>query len=377
MGLTEAARQIYGLPGGDKSQLGTWYDHYYQRPGFSADARKRQVESELRAMKRREASQPYSPAAEPNRLSYMDPHGERYSGKSGKDADRTTRGLAALFSDGLGPDDPGVIERFYQQNPQIQAGMQIDEVTGLPRNQLTSSAPGSYQMAQQAAQERRGLYTEAHMRDPGNWSTEDIAKLQREMVKSGVLTERFHLGVFDNTTQAAYRGLLEMANANGGKTKGEMLAQLKATDPGDLMDQYRRPEFQKPDRAELVDGIETAFQQRLGRRPNVEERRELAQHYMQELRREFRLEVEPEARNQFAAGTVNPAQAVLGMEPETVPVRQVNPEARFSRYFDRLYKDETREAERREEQAEASVTAMQAFDQLRSMMGAGGVQQLG
>lgn len=357
MGLSEGVRRIYGQPGYGQTQLGSWYQQYYRRPGIDVDEKRRI------AIERA------------NRWTLPDPSRVQ-SGRGVSKAGRTTttRGLAALFSDDKGPNDPRLLNQIQQQ---YGAALQTDPTTGLPQYLMTSSGPGTYQMAQQRAQEERGLYTEVHMKDPGNWPPSEIARIQRQLVKAGLLTTKFHLGVFDPATQEAYAGLLSMANDNGGKTKNEMLEQLVSTNPDDLLSLYRKPQFIKPDREALVEDIESVFQDRLGREPTADERRHLANHYMKQAQREFRLETEPQAFNEFIGGTFNEAQAVLGMTPEQRAVREIDPGKRFASYFRKRYRNEELEIKRRERQHGEQRTAQAAFDELRTMMGAGGVQQLG
>lgn len=358
MALTEGARAVYGVPASNALTYGSWYG-YYARPDRRAADRRARVQRQAAKL---------TQLPDPGMINTTGRGGAtRVSGAQRAGRMTTTRGIQ-----GLSPE-------FQAQVRGAQQSGMLDE--DLMPTQIaygnTSSAPGLYQMDQARRQERDGLYNEIHMRDPGNWPTEEIARLQRQMVKAGILASKFHLGVFDNATASAYEGLLSMANSNGGKTKNEMLSQLIATNPDDLMSQYRKPEFVAPDRAALVEDVESVFEQRLGRTPTADERRHLAQHYMQEFRREYRLETLPTARNQFIGGAFNEAQQQLGLTPEEATVTNVDPSARFASYFRQRYKDEEAEIKRRAEQREAGATATQAFEQLRGMMGAGGVQQLG
>lgn len=363
MGLSEGARAIYGVPlKGAEASLGSWYDHFYGS-SRSVNARRQAVQSAV-------ARQTALP--DPGMVNTTGRGGATRVGRA-RPARRgtTTRGQGAL--DASNP----AFQAALQQRQAIVAQSGIDPQTGLPNYYQNAAAPGIYQEQQALRQEAQGLYTEAHMRDPGNWSPESISQLQRELVKAGIITSRFHMGVFDKATQEGYATLLSLANENGGKTKNEMLAQLVATNPDDLMSMYRKPKFVAPDRNALVEDVEQVFQQRLGRTPTSEERKHLIQQYQREFRREFQLETLPTARGEFIGGAFNEAQQQLGLAPELPTVQDVDPGARFASYFRKRYRNEENEIQRRDDRAEQGQTAMKAFDELRSMMGAGGVQQLG
>lgn len=365
MGLEEAARRIYGVPT-QYQPTADWVSRQYGTKPWQAYE---QQAAKIRSDKK-DQSAALSAARQPTRTITK----ARKAGRKGL----TTRS-------GFSPQE----QSFWYQTGVSQGfgGGQLPD--GTPAYMATSSAPGSYQMAQQARQESEGLYQQAHVMDPGNWSTEALSKLQRQLVQAGLLTDRFRLGVFDSQTKNAYEELLSLANSNGGKTKGEMLSQLVATAPDDLADYYRKPAFVEPDRKMLVEDIESVFEQRLGRAPTAEERKHLADHYARQFRKEYQLETLPTAWNQFAdsagdaisgaditlAGGRGAAMAQQGLGQRNV--RDVDPGQRFASYFRKRYRNEENERRLREEQEELQVTAAQGFEQLRSMMAAGGVQQLG
>lgn len=363
MGLSEGVRRIYGLPSGDQSQLGSWYQHYY-RPFGSRTAD--QMQREIQAQVERTTGLP-----DPGGFDTPSIAGAQSLGAPGRLQRKgtTTRGAQAL--DRSNPAFMAALQA--QQLRQEQSG--YDPLTGLPNYYQNASAPGSYQQ-QQAARQEQGLYTKAHVGNPGSWSPDQISKLQRKLVKAGLLTNRFHLGVYDNETRTAYDSLLSMANNNGAKTESQMLEQLQATQPEDLASLYRAPAFAKPDRAALIDDIELAFEQRLGRAPTSGERKELAEYYTRQFKREYRLETLPQDKGAFLQAGATPAEEQLGMTPELPSVQEVDPGKRFAQYFRKRYRNEEDELKRREERKGQQVTATQGFEQLRAMMAGGGVQQL-
>ena len=261
--------------------------------------------------------------------------------------------------------------------------------SGLPTSPAALSDAATYQMQQAERQDAFGLYTEEHARAPGDWSPSALRKLQTKLVEAGILQSKFHLGTFDAPTQQAYSDLLAMANDNGGKTKDEMLRQLISTAPDDLASFFRKPQFIRPDRDALVNDIEAVFKQRLGRAPTSSERKDLADFYAAQYRREYRLETVPQAQEAFvgqAANSLTGAELTLaggdpyaaaGFSGQPREAQEVDPGAAVAREFSKRFKNEENMLARREEQDEMSVTATNAFGQLRSMMAGGGVQQLG
>jgi hypothetical protein len=228
-------------------------------------------------------------------------------------------------------------------------------------------------------------YFEGEQFDPGGWTTERIAKLQRDLVTSNLLTESFSFGVWDQTSAAAYAQLLGASNMSG-MDWADQLKQFKEVSPEETYQAFRVPKILLPDMDNVKLSVEEEFARQLGRDPTDNERGDMADWLMGrfEAQREQAIDIEREAwEGGYAEGQpegagMTPAQMVLqGEDAEgesgdigyTRPVNQIDPASEFQRRFRKRYRQERRVGEAREQSAEDLPTMQGGFDMLRSMIG--------
>lgn len=88
--------------------------------------------------------------------------------------------------------------------------------------------PQQYKKQEQVAPR----YYSPNLDAPAAWSSEKIASLQQDLVKAGLLKARsFRLGVYDDSTRDAYRGILEHANRAGNDAAESMKSFMASPAP--------------------------------------------------------------------------------------------------------------------------------------------------
>lgn len=153
---------------------------------------------------------------------------------------------------------------------------------------------------------------------PAAWSPEKVASLQREMEAAGLIPAgtQYRLGVWDDTSRAAYRDLLGYANATGLIVPQALRRYAMGQQAAKPADPYLRPD---PDA--IRQDIRTVFRSKLGREVDEGELLTLVNEYL--------------AVDRQAYDTV---QTAISSGQQTV--QQVDPAARFNEQFERRYKPE-------------------------------------
>lgn len=216
-------------------------------------------------------------------------------------------------------------------------------------------------------------YMEGDEYRPAGWSVERIARLQRRMVKAGLMTSAFALGVWDQTSSDAYSYLLALSNQVGKEATG-LLRRFEAN-PLYEAPEFQAPAFLKPDKAALASSVEDAFEALFKREPTAREVAEYAKFLTQQYRKIYRREVE-DARYAYELETMTGAERSLAVEDDSLPApppmevaSAVDPGARLEERLEDDYEDELDLLARRETGARNVASLSDSFDKLLSQIG--------
>jgi hypothetical protein len=223
-------------------------------------------------------------------------------------------------------------------------------------------------------------YFEGEQFDPGGWTTERIAKLQRDLVTAGLLTESFSMGVWDGASISAYYNLLAASNVSG-QEWGDQLKEFKTMTPEETYEAFRVPKILLPDMDEIKVGVEEHFAQKLGREPTDGEMQELAKRIMGRYRDAREQDIDL-ARQEWEEAdrdsNMTDAERQLFGDPGDAFGSEVgahdvghdiNPVAEFQRTFKRRYEDEMDIVADRKQGLENTMGLQEGFARLRAMIG--------
>lgn len=219
---------------------------------------------------------------------------------------------------------------------------------------------GQEARAERAAVERAGgvwqpkpqeIYYEGdERRIPSSFAVEDIATLQTQMARVGLLGKKFRMGVWDKPSRSAFYELLSYANQEGLEW-GDALFQYAQGEARDRERVYTREAFLPADPETYREAVREMFQRTLKRDPTDAEFAE----YEDRLRRadERSFDVEQDAAASQYDAQVQGLDEAPPLEGET----QVNPMSRVEAFFNRKYRgaiSDTADDAANEENAAAS-----------------------
>lgn len=201
-------------------------------------------------------------------------------------------------------------------------------------------------------------YSENDVLEPAAWgSPERVGRLQHRLVNSGFLTGDFKYGMYDESTQAAYRQLLTFSSYQGISMIDGLVeahkARVYAAKTGQSWSEVTgmsesaggsalKPAYQAPDKATVRQTIKQQFRAELGRDPERGELARYAAQYLEDDRADF----EGQVREQYGAPEDIP-ESVFDEAPSltqteegeegTAGVAQprIDPVARFQEAFER------------------------------------------
>ncbi|MGH8940210.1 MAG: hypothetical protein ACRDV2_12805, partial [Actinomycetes bacterium] len=221
---------------------------------------------------------------------------------------------------------------------------------------------------------------------PAGMSVEQRGRLQRDLVRAGVLAEQFTFGMWDAASQAAYRDLLSFANQAGVTEQQAMREWTAATDAGYTQrdDTARRqfdatqPDYTPQDPAVLSQRVKAWMREELGRDPSAEELSYLAAELEGEYRLRYDTTVGAEQAQFDATVGVDPRDALLADagDPTGVPApapvtepAEIDPYAEFVATATQRYEGER---EMRDDALASQETGRQArnlIGQIRALTG--------
>lgn len=188
---------------------------------------------------------------------------------------------------------------LYNQGPEVDdADADVRTPLGVPkgytvtREQMDSLPHGDVRVEKKFTIGTPGFrgYFKGDEFAPSSFSTEDRARLQMAMRAAGLFgpKQRFTLGVWDETTRATYRKLLEYANGAGLEWQDALRDYAQAKEAGLAGDEETRAPLvlRQSNPADLAKVFDNAGQATIGRRFRPDEIQRLVAAYHAEQARE-------------------------------------------------------------------------------------------
>ena len=200
------------------------------------------------------------------------------------------------------------------------------------------------------------IYYEGEDWEPASRPPDRIAELQQAMADSGVLRSKYRKGVWDDSSRAAYRDVLGLANATG-TTPEQAIASWAAGEDVEAEGEARVFDplpFRPPDPASIRQSVKKAFKDILPRELRDSELEYLVGQAQSLLQQEHAAEEGARRASFDTAGS--------GATPAAVP--EVDADARFRELLETRYKPQI---DLVADQAESADTHKFLGQSLRSM----------